>query len=118
MPTLCFGRPNRSPRFTGINWDQTVETNTVSSISNILKHHYSALSISFPHPVMELGLCSSLKLSSIEFRWESPLPSTEEGLRGEGEKKNLYKGCRNVLSNDHFWLIISNYQTHSNSHGA
>lgn len=34
---------------------------------------------------MELGLCSSLKPSSIEFRWESPLPSTEEGLGSESD---------------------------------
>lgn len=42
----------------------------------------------FNYPVMELGLCSSLKLSSIELRWESPLPSTEEVLQNMSPKGN------------------------------
>lgn len=38
---------------------------------------------------MELGLCSSLKLSSSEFLWESPLPSTEEGLHTQTHTQQL-----------------------------
>lgn len=59
--------------------------NTVSSIFQMYREitviSVQMLSTSIPHPVIELGLCSSLKLSSTEFRWESPLPSIEEGLK-------------------------------------
>ncbi len=50
---------------------------------------------------MELGLWSSLKLSSIEFRWESPLPSTEEGL----DKKLL-------INTFYYFITIKHFDTH------
>lgn len=43
---------------------------------------------SISYPVIELGLGSSLKLSSIELRWESALPSTEEGLQNMTSQAN------------------------------
>lgn len=78
MSALCFGCADGS-RIPGICWDETeIKTRSGDEFRDDSARERWRIMISYP--VMELGLCSCLKLSSSEFLSESPLLSEGEGL--------------------------------------
>lgn len=75
---LCGWEPQTHQDTLGSDWKgRQVEVKNTATQPKVQTFKDAVLH----YPVIELGLCSSLKLSSSEFLWESPLPSTEEGLQ-------------------------------------